>query len=120
MEIAQILLVEDESIVALDIQGRLEDSGYGIVGTVMTGEAAIELAGNLSPDLILMDIQLKGKLDGIEAAEIIRARYNLPIIFLTAFADEDTLRRARVTEPFGFLLKPFEEHSLTAAIEMVR
>jgi diguanylate cyclase (GGDEF)-like protein/PAS domain S-box-containing protein len=118
MDTALILIVEDESIVALDIQSRLENSGYSIAGSVRTGEAAIELVEKLTPDLVLMDIQLKGKLDGIETAEIIRAQFNLPVIFLTAFADEETLRRARVTEPFGFILKPFEELSLAPTIEM--
>jgi PAS domain S-box-containing protein len=115
---ARILVVEDESIVALDIKQRLEGMGYAVVGIAATGEQAIRKAGEEKPDLILMDIKLRGKMDGIEAAEIIRSSHNLPILFLTAFADEATLQRARVTEVFGYILKPFEERELNITIEM--
>lgn len=118
MDVAQILIVEDESIVALDIKRRLLNSGYGIVDIVNTGEKAVELAGRLTPDLILMDIHLKGRMDGIEAAKVIRAQSDLPVIFLTAFADEETLQRARDVGAFGFILKPFDDNSLAPAIEM--
>jgi diguanylate cyclase (GGDEF)-like protein/PAS domain S-box-containing protein len=115
---ASILVVEDESIVALDIKQRLEAMGYQVVGILDSGEKAIHRTAELNPDLVLMDIKLKGKMDGIEAAEILRASLHLPIIFLTAFADEPTLQRARVTESFGYILKPFEERELSINIEM--
>jgi diguanylate cyclase (GGDEF)-like protein/PAS domain S-box-containing protein len=114
----KILVVEDESIVALDIQQRLESMGYHVVGLVDTGERAVSAAEAHRPHLVLMDIKLKGKMDGIQAAQIIRAKLNLPIIFLTAFADQVTLQRARVTDSFGYILKPFEERELAIHIEM--
>jgi diguanylate cyclase (GGDEF)-like protein/PAS domain S-box-containing protein len=115
---ARILVVEDESIVALDIKQRLESLGYTVLDIAAQGEHAVQKADSLRPDLILMDIKLKGKMDGIQAAEIIRSKLNLPIIFLTAFADEPTLQRARLTESFGYILKPFEERELSIQIEM--
>ncbi len=118
MSKANILIVEDESIIALDIRSNLESHGYQVVGQADRGEDAIKKAGELHPDLILMDINLKGEMDGIEAAAKIRAQFDLPVIFLTAFADQTTLERARQAEPYGYILKPFEEHELTIAIEM--
>jgi diguanylate cyclase (GGDEF)-like protein/PAS domain S-box-containing protein len=118
MKKARILVVEDESIVALDVKQRLEGMGYTVLDIVAYGDQAIQKAETLRPDLILMDIKLKGKMDGIQAAEIIHSCFNLPIIFLTAFADEPTLQRARVTESFGYILKPFEERELSINIEM--
>lgn len=115
---ARILVVEDERIVAKDIAKRLSDLGYSVVATVSSGEAAIETATAKQPDLVLMDIQLKGNVDGIEAAEKIRANFNIPVIYLTAYADENTLQRAKVTEPFGYIVKPFDERDLHAAIEI--
>ena len=114
----QILIVEDESIVALDIQNRLRRLGYLVPTFVATGEDAIAQIAATSPDLVLMDIKLKGGMDGIEAAQHIKEKYGIPVIYLTAFADEITLQRAKLTEPFGFLLKPFEERELLAAIRM--
>jgi PAS domain S-box-containing protein len=113
-----ILVVEDESIVALDIQNRLRRLGYIVPTTVASGPAALAKAAELQPDLILMDIKLKGEMDGIEAAEQIKARYGIPLIYLTAFADEATLQRAKSTEPLGYLVKPFEELELQATIRM--
>jgi diguanylate cyclase (GGDEF)-like protein/PAS domain S-box-containing protein len=115
---ASILIVEDEHIIAIDIQNSLEDLGYTIVGHADRGEDAVKKAEKLQPDLILMDIGLKGEMDGIEAAEQIRARVKLPVIFLTAFANQSTLDRARQAEPYGYVLKPFEEHELVIAIDM--
>jgi diguanylate cyclase (GGDEF)-like protein/PAS domain S-box-containing protein len=115
---ARILVVEDEAIVALDIKERLESLGYAVVATVVSGEQALQKAEALGPDLVLMDIKLQGKMDGIQAADIIRTTFKLPVIFLTAFADEPTLQRARVTEAFGYILKPFEERELSVNIEM--
>ncbi len=114
----RILVVEDEGIVAMEIQNRLSSMGYSVVAAVATGEVAIEKAGQLQPDLVLMDIRLKGKIDGVTAAEGIRARFDIPVIFLTAYADEHTLQRAKVTEPYGYVLKPFEERELHIAMEV--
>ena len=113
-----ILVVEDEGIVGLDIQRRLTNLGYSAPTVVATGALAVQRALELRPQLVLMDIRLKGDTDGIAAADHIRRLLDIPIIFLTAYADEDTLRRARVTEPYGYVLKPFEERELQIAIEM--
>ncbi len=115
---AKILIVEDESIVARDIQRRLLHLGYEVVGAVPTGDEAIKKASILLPDLVLMDVRLKGDMDGIEAATVIRQDYGIPVIYLSAYADNDTLKRASVTEPFGYILKPFEERELHTTIEM--
>jgi diguanylate cyclase (GGDEF)-like protein/PAS domain S-box-containing protein len=118
MKQARILVVEDESIVALDIQDRLESLGYEVPATVASGERAIEQAGALRPDLVLMDIQLQGRMDGVEAADQIRQRFGIPVIYLTANADHPTVQRAKVTEPFGYVIKPFEERELHTTIEV--
>lgn len=114
----RILVVEDESIVALDIQDRLESLGYEVPITVASGEKAIEQAGVLRPDLVLMDIQLQGRMDGVEAADQIRRLFGIPVIYLTANADHPTVERAKVTEPFGYVIKPFEERELHTTIEV--
>lgn len=113
-----ILIVEDESIVALDIKSRLQHMGYTVAGLVSSGAEAVRAAGNFRPDMVLMDVKLRGEMDGIEAARQIRTRFEIPVIFLTAYADEATLQRAKITESFGYLLKPFEERELAATIEM--
>lgn len=112
------MIVEDEAIVALDIQNRLRLLGYEIVSVVCSGEEAIEAAAKLTPELILMDIMLDGDIDGIEAAAIIRDRHRIPVVYLTAYADEKTLQRAKITEPFGYIIKPFEDRELGITIEM--
>ena len=114
----RILIVEDESIVALDIQDRLESLGYEVPATVASGEMAVELAGVLDPDLVLMDIHLQGQMDGIEAAEQIRQRFGMPVVYVTANADHPTVQRAKLTEPFGYIIKPFDERELHTTIEM--
>jgi diguanylate cyclase (GGDEF)-like protein/PAS domain S-box-containing protein len=115
---ARILVVEDESIVAADIQDRLESFGYEVPVTVTSGEKAVEQACALRPDLVLMDIQLKGRMDGVEAADQIRQRFGIPVIYLTANADHPTVQRAKITEPFGYVIKPFEERELQTTIEV--
>ena len=115
---ARILVVEDESIVALDIQDRLKSLGYDVPATVASGERAVEQAGALRPDLVLMDIRLQGRMDGVEAADLIRQRFGIPVIYLTANADHPTVQRAKVTEPFGYVIKPFEERELHTTIEV--
>ncbi len=118
MHKVRILVVENERIVSIDIQSRLKSLGYEVVGAAVSGEEAIEKAALHRPDLVLMDIMLDGKLDGIAAAETIRRRLNIAVIFLTAHADANTLQRAKVTEPFGYILKPFEERELHGHIEI--
>ncbi len=110
--------MEDEYIVARDIQQQLADLGYDPVGHTALGEQAIILAGELKPDLVLMDIQLAGTMDGIEAAQILRTQYSLPVIFLTAFATDDILARAKLTEPYGYIIKPFTQQELHTVLEM--
>lgn len=114
----RILIVEDEGIVADEIKSRLLNLGYHVVGIAMTGEEAIALAFETFPDLILMDIMLKGDMDGVGAAHRIRDRMDVPIIYLTAYGDEETLHRAKISEPFGYILKPFKERELNATIEV--
>ncbi|MFT5182887.1 MAG: two-component system response regulator LytT [Flavobacteriales bacterium] len=113
-----ILVTEDESIVRKDIEKTLQKLGYNVVGTADTGEKAIELATTLKPDLALMDIMLKGEMTGIEAAEKIKSKIDIPIIFLTAYADEKTLGKAKITEPHGYILKPFKEIDIQTSIEI--
>ncbi len=115
---SQILVVEDERIVASDIEKRLKRLGYRVLATVASGEEAIEKAHDTEPDLVLMDIVLKGGMDGISAADKIHALFNIPVIYLTAYADPDTLARVKKSEPYGYLIKPFEERELIAAIEI--
>ena len=118
MQKNNILVVEDEAIVSKDIQQSLKKLGYNIVGSSSTGEKAIELAMEHKPDLVLMDIMLKGEMSGIEAAEKIKESLNIPVIYLTAYADENTLSKAKVTEPYGYIIKPFKEIDLHTSIEM--
>lgn len=113
----QILVVEDENIIATDIKDCLENLGYSVPAIASTGAEAIAKATELSPDLILMDIRLKGDMDGIQAAEQIWGRMHIPIVYATGFSDRDTLERAKLTRPFGYILKPIEERELYAAIE---
>jgi len=115
---ARLLIVEDEGIVALNIQTRLEGLGYSVVASVSSGEEAIEVAGKTRPDLILMDIKLDGKVDGIEAAAEIRRLFQLPVVYLTAYTNDETLNRAKLTEPYGYILKPFEARDLCTTIEV--
>jgi signal transduction histidine kinase len=115
---SKILIVEDEVIVARDIAQQLQALGYQVVGIAEQGEQAIDLVGQLLPDLVLMDIQLCGVMDGIAAAHIIRAKFAIPVVFLTAFSAEDILERAKLTEPFGYVLKPFSERELSTVLAM--
>jgi len=113
-----IVVVEDEYIVALDIRSFLERSGYGVAGVFSSGEELLERLDSLAPDLILMDIKIRGKLDGVETARIVHERRRTPIVLLTAYADDETVARAKLTQPFGYILKPFEERELRTAIEI--
>ncbi|MDZ7793556.1 MAG: response regulator [Spirochaetia bacterium] len=118
MASVRILLVEDESIVAMDMERRLNALGYSVIEHVLSGEDAVTKAEQEKPDLILMDIHLKGNMDGIQAAERIKSTLGTPVIYITAYSDETTLARAKVTEPFGYILKPFQEREIYSTIEM--
>ncbi|MBN2225943.1 MAG: PAS domain S-box protein [candidate division Zixibacteria bacterium] len=118
MSSGRILVVEDEAVVAKDIANSLERLGYTVVGATTSGEDALKLAERFRPDLVLMDIKLQGQLSGIETADRLRTVFDIPAVFLTAYADDDTLRRARITEPYGYILKPFELRELHSTIEI--
>ena len=118
MSTARILIVEDEGIVANDLRMRLRKVGYDVVGIVASGEESIRLATELRPDLVLMDITLQGSIDGVEAAGTIRQHLGIPVVYLTAHSDQATLQRAKITEPFGYVLKPFEDRELNVSLEM--
>lgn len=115
---AKILVVEDEAVVAEDIKVTLQNMGYEVSAVIPSGETAVKKTEELKPDLVLMDIVLKGKLNGIDAAREIHSRLNIPVIYLTAYSDEKTLERAKVTEPFGYIVKPFGDRELHSAIEV--
>jgi len=113
-----IFIVEDEAIVANDIKETLKSKGYNVVGIAKSGELAIEKVKEMKPDLVLMDIHLAGQMDGIEAAGQIHAVSDIPVIYLTAYADMNLLERAKVTEPYGYILKPYDERELHSVIEI--
>lgn len=114
----KVLVVEDEKIVSKDIQLSLKKLGYNVVGTADTGEGAIEEALAKKPDIVLMDIMLKGNMNGIEAALQIREKMNIPVVYLTAYTDENTLERAKKSEPHGYIIKPFKEVDIHTTVEM--
>jgi CheY-like chemotaxis protein len=114
----RILVVEDESIIAADIAMSLQNLGYEVTATIPSGEQAISKVKADNPDIVLMDIVLKGGMDGIEAAEQIRSQFRVPVVFLTAYADEKTLERAKITGPFGYIVKPFQDTDLRVAVEI--
>jgi len=118
MSDTSILIVEDEAIIAADLAGKLRRLGYTVVGSTAAGKEALTLTAERHPSLVLMDIRLAGEMDGIEAAERIRRQYDVPVVYLTAHSDRATIQRAKLTEPFGFILKPFEERELESHIEM--
>ncbi|TFG72667.1 MAG: response regulator [Anaerolineales bacterium] len=118
MEKAKIIIVEDESITAYDLQVRLENMGYTVPAIASSGDQAIRAVAAHQPDLLLMDINIRGERDGITVAQEIRERFDIPIIYLTAFADTATIERASYTEPFGYLIKPFQEQELYSNVEM--
>ena len=114
----KIMIVEDEKIVAADIRASVEKMGYSVCATASSGKEAIDKAGLTKPDLILMDIMLKGTMDGIEAATQINELYKIPVVYLTAFAEEGVLQRAMMAEPYGYIMKPFRDRDLQIAIEI--
>jgi signal transduction histidine kinase len=118
MKPIKILVTEDEILIAREIEIALQDLGYSVVGLASDGEAALAKIAETKPDLVLMDIVIQGEQDGIETAQQIRNQFQIPVIFLTAYADTNTLQRAKVTEPFGYVLKPFQPQELNIAIQV--
>jgi PAS domain S-box-containing protein len=118
MPSVQVLVVEDESTIAITIEDTLKSFGYSVPAIVCSGEQAIQKVAEMQLDLVLMDIRLEGIMDGVEAAEQIRSDFNIPVVYLTAYMDDSTVQRAMITEPFGFILKPFEPRELHIAIEL--
>lgn len=118
MDKIRILIVEDESLVARDIENMAMSQGYEVCGIASTGEQSVQMAAELQPDIILMDVVIRGSRDGISIAEKIWDSYRIPVIYVTAYADEQTLKRAKGTEAFGYILKPFDERELKIAVEM--
>ncbi len=118
MEKKKIMIVEDDRIIARDLARQLTDLGYDVVATAYSGEEAVEKVGEVHPDLVLMDLVLTGKMDGIQAAEKITALYGTPIVYLTAYADEKTFGRAKISGPSGYVLKPVEKKQLQVTIEL--
>ena len=114
----KIMIVEDESIIAEDIRMSLINNGYVVSSVISMGEKAIEKVKEDNPDLILMDIMLAGKMDGIQTAGMIQTIFNIPVIYLTAYCDDKIIERAKITSPFGYLIKPFKDRELCIAIEM--
>ena len=114
-----ILVVEDEAIIAIDIVTQLRDLGYEPLGPATTGEQAIEMAGRLRPQLVLMDIHLGSQMDGITAAQEIRTQYEIPCVFLSAFTGEESQARAKLTDPAGYMAKPFTEYELRTVLAAV-
>lgn len=112
------MIVEDEHIVAMGIKRMLKGLGYTVTGVASSGEDAISKAESTFPDLVLMDIMLKGELDGVEAAKEIKARFGMPVVYLTAYSDSNILERAKKTGPFGYIVKPFDEKDLHSNIEI--
>lgn len=117
MEKKRIIVVEDDGIISIEIRHLLEAMGYEVVSSVASGEEAVKEALEKIPDLILMDIKLIGKMDGIEAAEKINSKINVPIIYLTSYSDKATVKRAEQTKPMDYILKPFDNVELYSRIE---
>lgn len=114
----RILIVEDEHIVAIGIKRMLKGLGYTVTGVASSGEDAISKAESTFPDLVLMDIMLKGELDGVEAAKEIKERFDVPVVYLTAYSDSNIVERVKKTGPFGYIVKPFDEKDLHSNIEI--
>ena len=118
MSQAQILIVEDEAIIALGLQKKLEQFGHGVAAIASSGEEALAQTIELRPDLVLMDIVIQGHLDGIGAAKRIQEQFDIPVVYLTAYSDQEHLHRAKTTAPFGYLLKPFNDRELEITLEI--
>jgi two-component system cell cycle sensor histidine kinase/response regulator CckA len=119
MAAARILIVEDERLIAVDLQRRLTRLGHTVVGLAASGKEAIRKALVLRPDVVLMDIRLQGDMDGVEAAQRIQGSIAVPVVFMTAYVDEDTHQRVRATSPWGCLYKPFTPHQVQSVLENI-
>ena len=115
---AKILIVEDEAITAMDLQNRLKELDYDAPAIASSREGAIKRVEEIEPDLVVMDIILKGDMDGIEAAEQIRDRFDIPVVYVTAYLDEERLEKTKASEPYGYITKPFGDKELRPVIEM--
>ncbi len=115
---SKVLVVDDEAIITMQLEERLHAMGYTVVGMAASGEDAIEKARRLSPDLVLMDIVMPGKLNGVEAAQVIVGELDIPVIFITSYADDTIIEKAKQVRPYGYILKPFNELELKAAVEI--
>jgi CheY-like chemotaxis protein len=111
------MVVDDEAVIALRLQQRLTSMGFDVTGVAYSGEEAVETARDLRPDLILMDIMIPGKLDGIAAAKIVKAELDIPVVFLTAHSEDKIIERAKQAEPYGYILKPFQDRELKATVD---
>ena len=118
MDKVQVLIVEDEAIISMDLRYKLEALGYSVIAEIESGEEAVEAVSQLRPDVVLMDIGLSGEMDGIDAAAQIRNRFGVPVVYVTAYLGGATLDRAEMTEPSGYILKPFDDAKLRAVVEM--
>ncbi len=118
MEKKIIIVVEAEALIAKDIKNSLVKSGYSVPSVVATGEKAVAESEKYCPNLVLMDIKLKGEMNGIDAAKIIKEKFDIPVVFLTAYADDSILQEAKASEPYGYIVKPFQDKELKAIIEM--
>lgn len=114
-----ILIVEDEAIVAKSIEKRLKFMGYRVAGTTARGEEALEILQKERTDLVLLDIRLEGTMDGVETSQCIHDRFGIPVVFITAYSDDETMKKASGTKPYGYLLKPFGETELKATLDSV-
>lgn len=114
----KILLVEDDDVIAKVADWRLKNLGYTVCGRATTGAGAMELVVNQKPDLVLMDINIRGDIDGIETAKMIKKGFNIPVVYVTSHSDGPTLERAKATRPDGFIVKPFDDNDLRVAIEL--
>jgi len=114
----RIMIVDDDVIITKLLEDLLTSIGYKVVESVSSGEEAVDMAKRLRPDIILMDIVMPGRLDGIDASEMIKAELDIPVIFLTAYTDDKFIKKAKTVEPFGYIVKPFQEKEIKAAIEL--
>ena len=112
----KILVIEDEAIIAKDIAAYLQLGGYMVIGIAHDSEKALDYIHNLAPDFVLLDINIEGTKDGIQVAEVIKSKYNIPFIFLTSYSDSETLNRAKEVNPYGYIVKPFNENDLLSSI----
>ena len=117
-KMSKIMIVEDEAVIALRLQHSLTSLGFDVVGVAYSGEEAVETARDLRPDLILTDIMIPGKLDGIQVAEIVKSELDIPVIFLTASSEDKILERTKQVEPYGYIVKPFQNREIKAVIEV--